>query len=147
MTFEQPSASPNPVPPVPLSPAEERQWAMASHFSVLVNLITGFLGVAIPLVIYLAYRERSRYVAYHSLQAFIFQAVCWFGGAALAAVTGLLSSSIPMIGLVCLPLACIFGILPLVALIYGTIGGIQTNQGQDFKYWLVGDWVRSTLTG
>ncbi len=32
------------------------------------------------------------------------------------------------------------------AVIYGIIGAIQVNQGQDFKYWLVGDWVRSTLT-
>jgi len=33
------------------------------------------------------------------------------------------------------------------AFIYGIIGAIQVNQDQDFKYWLVGDWVRSTLTG
>lgn len=138
---------PPPVPPIPLSPADEKQWAMFAHLSVLINLVTGFLGVAAPLVIYLIYRDRSRYVAYHSLQSLIFQAICWFGGSVLAIISGLLSGVIPFIGLLCLPLACIFGVLPLVALIYGTIGGIQVNQGQDFKYWLVGDWVRSTLTG
>jgi uncharacterized protein len=31
--------------------------------------------------------------------------------------------------------------------VYGVIGAIQTNQGQDFRYWLIGDWVRSTYTG
>jgi hypothetical protein len=24
---------------------------------------------------------------------------------------------------------------------------VQCSQGQDFRYWLVGDWVRGTLTG
>ena len=28
----------------------------------------------------------------------------------------------------------------------GVIAGIKCNQGEDFKYWLVGDWVRGTLT-
>jgi hypothetical protein len=36
--------------------------------------------------------------------------------------------------------------MPLGSLIYGLIGGLQAYQGQDFKYWLVGDWVRGTLT-
>jgi hypothetical protein len=118
---------------------------MFAHLSVLINLFTGFLGVAAPLLIYLAYKERSRFVVFHSLQSLVFQAVCWFGGSLLAIITGALSGTIPMIGLICLPLACIFAVLPLVALIYGTIGGIQVNQGGDFRYWLVGDWVQNTL--
>ncbi len=131
--------------PAPLTPAEEKQWAMLAHFSVLLNLFTGFLGVVAPLVIYLIYKDRSRYVAYHSLQCFIFQAICWFGGSALAIISSVLSGAIPFIGLLCLPLACIFAILPLVALVYGTVGGIQVNQGKDFKYWLVGDWVLNSF--
>jgi uncharacterized Tic20 family protein len=144
MSFEQPQNIP-PIHPPALTPAEERQWAMLSHFSVLLNLVTGYLGVAVPLIIYMVYKDRSRYVAYHSLQALIFQGICWFGGSVLAIVTGLLSGVIPLIGLACLPLACIFAILPLIALVYGTIGGIQTNQGQDFQYWLAGDWARGML--
>lgn len=143
MSEQIPQTPPAPLPP--LTPAEEKQWAMFAHFSVLLNLFTGFLGVVAPLVIYLVYKDRSRYVAYHSLQSLIFQAICWFGGGVLGIITSMLSGVIPFIGLLCLPLACVFFILPVVALIYGTIGGIQTNQGQDFKYWLVGDWVRSTL--
>jgi acyl CoA:acetate/3-ketoacid CoA transferase beta subunit len=38
-------------------------------------------------------------------------------------------------------------LLPIGALLYGVIGAVQVSQGQDFKYWLVGDWVRGTLTG
>ena len=129
--------------------AEERQWAMFSHLSVLVNLFTGFLGPLVPLAIYLIYKDRSRYVAYQSLQALIFQSIWWIGGGVIAGImwtiTGALSAI--LIGLICIPFACAFSLLPFVAVGFGIYGGIQTNQGLDFKYWLVGDWVRSTLTG
>ena len=149
MTNEQPSQSYMPPIPEPLSPSDEKMWAMVSHLSVLANLVSGFLGPAVPLIIYLIYKERSRYVAYHSLQALIFQLIWWVGGGMLAgiswALTGALSAVV--IGILCIPLACTFSLLPLGALIYGIIGGVQTSQGQDFKYWLVGDWVRGTLIG
>lgn len=133
----------------PLTVNEEWQWAMFAHLGVLVNLVSGFLGPLVPLIIYMIYKERSRYVAYQSLQALIFQLVWWVGGGILTgaawAITGLLS--VVIIGIVCIPLACLVSLMPLVALGYGIYGGIQTSQGQDFKYWLIGDWVRSTLTG
>lgn len=135
--------------PLPLRPEEERQWAMIAHLGVLVNLVSGFLGPAVPLAIYMIYKDRSRYVAYQSLQALIFQLIWWVGGGVLAgvawAITGALSAVV--IGLLCLPIACVISAMPIVALGYGVYGGIQTSQGQDFKYWLVGDWVRNTLTG
>ena len=136
-------------PPMPLTPEEERQWAMIAHLGVLVNLVSGFLGPVVPLGIYMIYKDRSRYVAYQSLQALIFQLIWWVGGGILAgvawAITGALSTVI--VGLLCIPFACIISAMPLVALGYGIYGGIQTSQGQDFKYWLVGDWMRSTLIG
>jgi uncharacterized Tic20 family protein len=148
MTVDQPQMSGS-TPPAPLTPAEERQWAVIAHLSVWLNLFTGFLGAIAPLVVYMIYKERSRYVAYQSLQALIFQLIWWVGGGILTgiawSITGVLSTV--LIGILCIPFACIVSAMPLVALIYGTIGGVQANQGQDFKYWLVGDWVRSTLTG
>jgi uncharacterized Tic20 family protein len=99
------------------------------------------------LVIYLVYKDRSRYVAYQSLQALVFQLVGWIGGGALVGITwafsGILSAI--LIGLLCRPFACLLSFLPLGALVYGVIGGIQCSQGQDFRYWLVGDWVRGTF--
>jgi hypothetical protein len=134
---------------MPLSPSDERTWAMLAHLSVLANLVTGFLGPVAALVIYLIYKDRSRYVAYHSMQSFVFQLVWWVGGGVLTgvawAITGTLS--VVLIGLLCIPFACLISLLPLGALIYGVIGAVQCNQGQDFRYWLVGDWVRGTLTG
>jgi uncharacterized protein len=133
----------------PLTPAEEKQWAMISHFSILANLASGFLGPIVPFVIYLIYKDRSRYVAYQSFQAFIFQLIWWVGAWFLAGIAWTITSVLGafLIGLLCIPFACILSIVPFAALGYGVYGGIQTNQGEDFKYWLIGDWVRSTLTG
>lgn len=133
-----------PSPPQPLSESDERLWAMLAHLSVVLNLVTGFLGVVTPLVIYMIYKDRSRFVAFQSMQAFIFQLVFWAGGGVLVgamwAMTGILSAF--LIGLLCIPFALLFSILPLGAIVYGVIGGIQAYQGQDFRYWLVADWVK-----
>lgn len=156
------AAYPNPATAAPqtqsmpaqaLSSAEERTWSTLAHLSVLLNLITGFAGPIAALVIYLIYKDRSRKVAYHALQAMIFQLIWWYGGGlligAMWAVVGVLSAI--LIGIVLIPLAVVMTLvlvaLPIGAVIYGIVGAIQVNQGQDFKYWLVGDWVRSTLTG
>jgi hypothetical protein len=31
------------------------------------------------------------------------------------------------------------------SLIYGVVGAVQVNNGEDFRYWQVGDWVREIL--
>jgi uncharacterized Tic20 family protein len=135
--------------PIPLSQSDERTWAMIAHLSVLANLVTGFFGPVAALVIYLVYKERSRYVAYQALQAFVFQLIWWVGAGAIAgiawAISGILTAV--LIGLLCMPVACVISLLPLAALVYGVVGGVQASQGQDFKYWLIGDWVRGTLEG
>lgn len=121
---------------------------MLAHLSVLANLVTGFFGPVIALIIYLVYRERSRYVAYHSMQAFVFQLIWWIGGGILAAIAWTISGvlAVVLIGCLLMPIALVISFLPIAALVYGVIGAIQTNQGQDFKYWLIGDWVRGELT-
>jgi uncharacterized Tic20 family protein len=141
------------TPAQPLSPAEERTWSVLAHLSVLLNLVTGFAGPIAALMIYLIYKDRSRKVAYHALQAMIFQLIWWYGGGlligAMWAAVGVLSAI--LIGIVLIPFAILITLflilLPVGAVIYGIIAAIQVNENQDFKYWLVGDWVRSTLTG
>ncbi len=153
MAFEPSTPATPPTPPPsslpPLSATDERTWAMLAHLSVLLNLVTGFLGVIAAFVIYLVYKDRSRYVGYHALQAAIFQSIWWIGGGILAAfawtISGILAAI--LIGCLLMPVALLISLIPLAALVYGVIGAIQVNQGQDFRYWLVGDWVRSTLTG
>lgn len=141
------------VSPQPMVHSDERTWGMLSHLSVLLNLVTGFAGPIAALIIYLYYKDRSRFVAYHALQSMIFQLIWWYGGGLLIglmwAVVGALSAILVGIVLIpiALPMTCVLGLLPLGAIVYGIVGAVQTSQDQDFKYWLVGDWVRGTLTG
>ena len=142
--------APSTVPqPQPLSPADERTWAMLAHLSVLVNLFTGVLGPVAALIIYLVYKDRSRYVAYQSMQSFIYQLIVIFGGGTLVAISWAISSALAVviIGFLCMPIAILFSLALVAAPIYSIIGAVKCNSGQDFKYWLIGDWVRSTLTG
>jgi uncharacterized Tic20 family protein len=133
--------------PAPLSVSEERTWAMLAHLSVLVNLFTGVLGPVVALIIYLIFLSRSKYVAYHAMQSFLFQLLMWYGIGVMWGIVGMLSAIV--VGVVLIPFACvltpIFLIGMAIAPIYGIVGAVQTSQGQDFKYWLVGDWVRGTL--
>lgn len=142
MSTEQPTVS-------PLSPSDERTWAMLAHLSVLLNLVTGMLGPVAALIIYLVFKDRSRYVAYQSLQSLIFQLITWVGGGVLIGITAAIAGILTMVavGLCLFPLVALLALIPLAGLVYGVIGGIQCSQGQDFRYWLVGDWVRGTLTG
>jgi uncharacterized Tic20 family protein len=146
------SPSPN-NPPQTMNPGDERTWGMLAHLSTLLNLVTGFGGPIAALIIYIVYKDRSRFVAYHALQAMVFQLIWWFGGGVVIglmwAIVGMLSAIV--IGIVLIPVAAIItpilALLPIGALIYGIVGAVKVNQGQDFKYWLVGDWMRGTLTG
>jgi len=149
-----PAYLPPPFPPS--SPnfaqnSEDRTWSMLAHLSVLLNLVTGILGPIVAIIIYFVYKDRSKYIAYQSMQSFVLQLVCWVGAGLVIAgiwiVTAVLS--IVLVGLLCIPfsliLSLILAVLPLVSLVYGVVAAIETSQGKDFRYLWVGDWVRGTL--
>lgn len=127
---------------------EETTWAVISHLSVLLNLVTGFLGGVAALVIYFVYKDRSRYVAYHALQSFIFQTITWLGG---GLISGFLITFGGALSFLIIPLLCLipgFLILLLIpiSLIYGVIGAVQVSNNGNFTYWLVGDWALGMMT-
>jgi uncharacterized Tic20 family protein len=134
-------------PPSPLSPSDEHTWAMLAHLSVLLNLVTGFLGVVAALAIYFVYKDRSHYVAYQSMQAFIFQLIWWIGGGIITGIAWVITGALStiLIGLIFIPAACLVSLIPLAALMYGIVGAVECNNGKDFRYWLIGDWVRGEL--
>ncbi len=144
----KPPAPPQAPAHQPLSSSEERTWAMLAHLTILLNLITGFLGVLAALIIYLAYRDRSKYVAYQSMQAFLFQLIVWVGGGLLVGALWVVNTALlaVLIGFCLLPLTCLISFLPVAALVYSIVGAVRCNNGEDFKYWLIGDWVRGELT-
>ncbi len=151
---------------------EERLWAAIAHGSVWLTLLTGFLTVGlsvplsifIPLVIYFLFRQRSDFVAFHALQAFVIQllgtvgalALLTVGGAAwLAGMVIALLAVFVLVGAVLVPLWGVVGILlglavllmPLAMILFGTIGAIETYYGRDYRYPFVAQWVDRQLAG
>lgn len=133
----------------PMSQSDERTWAALAHLSVLVNLFTGVLGPVVALIIYLMFANRSRYVAYHAMQSFLFQLIVWYGLGVMWGIVGTLCAI--LIGVILIPLACVLTPILLlgmaIAPVYGIWGAIQTSQGHDFEYWGIGNWGRSALLG
>ena len=142
-------AAPLQVPP--MSQDEVRNWSVLAHLTILLNLVTGFAGPLAAMVLYFVFRDRSRLVAYHALQSMIFQGIWWYGSGlvigAMWLVVGI--SSAVLVGIFLIPVALVmtfaFLLLPVAALVYGIYAAVQVSQNDDFKYWLVGDWVRGTL--
>jgi uncharacterized Tic20 family protein len=147
------------------APTDEWTAAALAHASVLLTLILGFaggvgalFGPAVPLAIYLGYRERSRFVAFHALQSLVYQVAGMLLHAALAAfmgswvaaawtISGVLSAV--LIGLLLMPFALLATLLmafllagsPFAWLGYGLYAAYQVYQGRNFRYKLIGEWL------
>ncbi len=150
---------------------EERRWAAVAHASVWITFITGFatagfgvpLSVFVPLVIYFMFRNKSDYVAFHALQAFVIQLMGTVGALALLVVGGIvwviglviaLLLVLVLVGFVVAPLWVLVGVagfvliclMPFAMLLFGTIAAIQTYHGRDYRYPYVAHWVDSQLS-
>ena len=151
---------------------EEKLWAAVAHGSVWVTLIAGLisggaiipLSIFIPLVIYFMFRQKSDYVAFHALQAFVLQLIGTVGAFALLLVGGLVWGIgmviallavvilvgfilVPFWGLVGIALLAAIVILPISALFFGTYAAIETHNGRDFRYPFIARWVDRQLAG
>jgi uncharacterized Tic20 family protein len=141
-----PQAQPAPaLPPVAMAgpTQDERTIAALAHASNLLNLVTGFGGLIAAAVIWLSYRDRSKYVEDQALQATVFQGLLLVSGALVALMwiaVGLLSAII--IGLCLIPFALLLSLVPVVAFFYPFYAALEVYQGRDFKYLWVGDLVR-----
>jgi uncharacterized Tic20 family protein len=146
--------------------SNERIWAALAHASVLLTFILGvttgglavIVGALVPLIIWLAFRDRSRFVAFHAIQASVFQlasVVAWIGllvvGAVILIPTWIVTIllSLVLIGLLLLPLVLVLtialpaalAVMPLAVLVYGLYAAFEVYGGRDFRYWLVADWI------
>lgn len=151
---------------------EEKLWAAVAHGSIWLTLLISFVSVGtllpvsvfIPLVVYFLFRKKSDYVAFHALQAFVLQLIGTLGAGLLLIVGGavwaigmfiaLLAMAVlvgfilvPVWGLVGLVLLLATLLLPLAALLFGTIAAIETYNGRDYRYPLVARWVDRQLAG
>jgi uncharacterized protein len=125
-----------------MSPQDERTWSMVAHLSVLAGLV-GLMPFG-ALIIWLVYKDRSRRVGFHALQALWYQiawlvilVVGWF-------VTFILSFI--LIGLLLIPVMLLASLVPFV---HGCYAAYKVNQGVDYRYPFIADRIdggaRTTL--
>jgi len=150
----------------------ERNWAMLAHGTILSTMVIGFYtggwgavaALLLPLGLSVYWRERSPYVAYHALQATVFQAlsgIVFVVAGGVVAVT--ISSawiitaflSVILIGLLLIPIAFVVTVIavlfllavPTLTLTYALRGAYLTYQGEEFYYpWVGGLLARSMTT-
>lgn len=119
--------------------ADEKLWGMLAHLLTLPGYVVVVGEYIVPLVIYLVYKDRSQFVAFHALQALFFQLL------ALAVAIALVLFSIVTLGcgiLLAVPLAIA---LAIAVLVYTIIAAIQANNGVWYELPIVGRWARNTL--
>ena len=154
----------------PETTANERTWAAIAHISNVITVLAalsslGLLGlffVFVPLVIYLSYKDKSNYVAFHAAQAFalgVVGSLGYFLFILLGIVTlvlmwiivGLLSAI--LVGLILIPVAALitaacaflFVAIPFIFGGFSVVATVQTANGRDYRYPYLGEWVADWL--
>lgn len=115
------NAPPAPGYGAPLQPqltdAEQRQWAMFAHIG---GIILGFIA---PLVIWLIYKDRGRFVEEQSKEALNFQITL-----VIAAI------AIGIISLVTLGLGSFLYLAFIVAVVFMIMAAVAVNRGEAYRY-------------
>ena len=108
---------------------EERTWSVLSHLSMFLNLLTGFLGPVVALIIWLVYKDRSQKVAFHALESMWYQ-IGWLVILAVGwTVTTLLL--MVLIGFLLIPVMAIVSVVPFV---HAGYAAYRVSQGEDYRY-------------
>lgn len=116
---------------------EERLWAMLAHLSGLLGWVTMIGQYVAPLVIFLIFRERSQFVAYHAIQQLLFQLLILIASAILT-IVAVVTCGIGLI--IVVPLAVL---LCLAGLAYIVWAALEAYNGKWFRIPWVGDMARS----
>ncbi len=104
------------APPALLSDSDQRLWATLAHIGPII------IGFVAPLVIWLIYKDRGRYVADQAKEALNFQITLTIA----AIISSILIFAI--IGLVLLPIVAIGGLVLMI------MAAIAANKGQAYRY-------------
>ena len=115
---------------------EERTWSVLSHLSMFLNLLTGFLGPVVALVIWLVYKDRSQRVAFHALQSMWYQ----IGWLVILAVGWMLTGLLTMIliGFLLIPVMAVVSVVPFVHAAYATY---RVSRDDGYRYPIAADLV------
>ncbi|MGY5764662.1 DUF4870 domain-containing protein [Brachybacterium sp. DNPG3] len=115
------------------TPSDSRMWSMFAHLSVVLGYIVGagFLGWVGPLVIFLMYKDRDRFVRYNAAEALNAAIATVIIEIVLAIVLTIFTLITFGIGGFAFPLIWVPAILHGV---FAIIGAVKTNQGTWWNY-------------
>ncbi len=128
-------------------PAADRGMAALAHLSGLSGYAIPLGGIIVPLIIFLATRRDSVYIARIALQAILLNVATWITLIVCAVgmfVTALgtpvfASGDFTPIGLLLIfALAAGFGIVFIGALALPIVGAVKANRGEYYRYPVVG---------
>jgi len=117
---QQPGAQP-PYQAVPMSPADQRTWAIATHLSAFLAAFVAlsFLG---PLVMFIIFKDRGAFIRHHASEALNFQLTMWIGL--------LISFPLMLIGIGFITA----GLIGLAMLVCHILGAVAAGEGRDYRY-------------
>jgi uncharacterized protein len=113
---------------------DERTWSMIAHLSVLALLI-GLMPFG-ALIVWLIYKDKSPRVRFHAAQALWYQ-IAWV--VILVAWTFL--SIVLTLVLIGFLMFFLLPLLVLVPLVHGCYAAYQVNQGIDYRYPFIADYI------
>ncbi len=108
--------------PVPMTPADQRTWAIATHLSPFLASFVGGLSFLGPLILYIVFRDRGAFIRHHSAEALNFQLTMWIGL--------LISFPLMFIGIGFLTA----GAIGLAMLVCQILGAMAAGGGRDYRY-------------
>ena len=116
-----------------VSQSDSRLWATIAQAAVAVGHVIswGFLGWVGPLVIFLMYKDRDRFVRFHSAEALNGAIAVFIAQIVLTVAIALLGVLTLTIGWVLFPLV---GLPALLQLIFSIIGAVKANRGEYWNY-------------
>lgn len=117
----------------PTTPGDARTWAMLAQLSVVIGHVVsiGFLGWVGPLIVFLMYKDRSRFVRFHAAEALNGAIAVLISSVVLTIAIGIFAVITLGIGSLAFPLV---GLPALIQLIFAVIGAVKANQGEWWNY-------------
>ncbi|ATG51856.1 hypothetical protein CFK38_10220 [Brachybacterium vulturis] len=116
-----------------VSQSDSRLWATIAQAAVAVGHVVswGFLGWVGPLVVYLMYKDRDRFVRFHSAEALNGAIAVFAAQIVLTIVITILTIFTFGIATILYPLV---GLPALVQLVFSIIGAVKANRGEYWNY-------------
>lgn len=118
-----------------ITPAEDAQWAMLSHFLNIILLIPA-------LIIYLIYKDRGQRVAVESKEALNWT-INVTGFVIIANVLSAILGFIPVIGFIAWILLSIAIMAVIIAnIVFAIMGGVRVKDGGSYRYPMNYRWIK-----